>query len=243
MGKGALILGASGGIGTALATRLRNSEWDLVLAGRNEKSLSELASTIDAPYFVVEATDLNQVQELCRFTSEHLKDFNGAVNCVGSILLKPAHLTSEDEFTSVLKQNLYTSFFLAKSVIPFFKERGGSIVMFSTAAAQIGIPNHEAIAAAKLGIEGFVRAASATYATNGIRLNTISPGLVNTPLARKITNNQKSLEFSLAMHPLGRIGEANDIASAAAWLLEPENSWITGQNIVVDGGLSGLKTH
>ena len=242
MGKGALILGASGGIGTALATRLRNCGWDLVLAGRNEKSLSELASTIDSPHFVVEATHLNEVQELCRFTSEHLQSFNGAVNCVGSILLKPAHLTSEDEFTSVLKQNLYTSFFLAKSVIPFFKECGGSIVMFSTAAAQIGIPNHEAIAAAKLGVEGLVRAASASYASNGIRLNTISPGLVNTPLARRITSNQKSLESSLAMHPLGRIGEATDIASAAAWLLEPENSWVTGQNLVVDGGLSGLKT-
>lgn len=243
MNKGALIVGASGGIGAALATRLKKSDWQLVLAGRNEATLSELSKTLESPYFLVEATDLAQMQELCRFTSERLKNFIGAANCVGSIFLKPAHLTSELEFTSVLQQNLYTSFYLAKSVIPFLKERGGSIVMFSTAAAHIGVPNHEAIAAAKLGVEGFVRAAAASYAANGIRLNTVSPGLVNTPLAKKIIDHEKSLQYSLAMHPLGRIGQPNDIASAASWLLEPENSWITGQNIVVDGGLSGLKTH
>lgn len=243
MSKGALILGASGGIGRALASRLRNSGWQLVLAGRNESSLAELSAELDSPYFVLDATELAQTKELCSFASEQLESFSGAVNCVGSIFLKPAHLISEDEFTTVLQQNLYTSFYLAKSAIPFLKKEGGSIVMFSTAAAQIGIPNHEAIAAAKLGVEGFVRAAAATYAAQGIRLNTVCPGLVDTPLASKITSNKNSLDYSLAMHPVGRIGEPRDIASAAAWLLEPENSWITGQSIVVDGGLSGLKTH
>ena len=90
MSKGALILGASGGVGSALATRLRNSDWQLILAGRNEESLSELSSTLDAPYFVADATDLRQVEELCGFASEQLEHFNGVVNCVGSIFLKPA---------------------------------------------------------------------------------------------------------------------------------------------------------
>ncbi len=243
MNKGALILGASGGVGTALCTTLRQSGWQLVLAGRNEESISLLSEKLDSPYYIVDATDHNQVQDLCRFASEQLESFDGAVNCVGSIFLKPAHLISESEFTTVLEQNLYTSFYLAKASIPYMKQSGGSIVMFSTAAAKIGLPNHEAISAAKLGIEGFVRAAAASYAGNGIRLNTVSPGLIDTPLAHKITSNEKSLEYSLSMHPLKRIGQPQDVASAAAWLLEPENSWITGQSIVVDGGLSGLKTH
>ncbi|MCB0329394.1 MAG: SDR family oxidoreductase [Bdellovibrionales bacterium] len=241
MRNGALILGATGGVGSELCRALINCGWQLVLSGRNEESLSELSKELGAPYFVTDATDLSQIEKLCEFSSRHLENFRGAANCVGSIVLKPAHLLSELDFTSVLQQNLYSSFFLVKSIIPYFQKQGGSIVMFSSAAARIGIPNHEAIAAAKLGIEGLVRAAAASYAARGIRLNTVCPGLVDTPLTKKITGHPKSLEFSLGMHPLGRVGTVKDIASAATWLLDPRNSWITGQSIVVDGGLSGIK--
>ncbi|MCB0354787.1 MAG: SDR family oxidoreductase [Bdellovibrionales bacterium] len=110
MGKGALILGASGGIGSALAARLRRDWWQLVLAGRNEEALSLLADTLNAPYRITEGTDLEQVQELCSFAAKTLNGFCGAVNCVGSIFLKPAHLVSESEFTNVLEQNFFTHF-------------------------------------------------------------------------------------------------------------------------------------
>jgi len=117
------------------------------------------------------------------------------------------------------------------------RQEGGSIVLTSSAAARVGIANHEAIAAAKAGIIGLVLSGSATYAKNNIRLNCVAPGLVRTPMTEHITTNEASLKISLAMHPLGRLGEPSDIASLIAWLLDPNQGWVTGQVFGVDGGL------
>ena len=121
------------------------------------------------------------------------------------------------------------------------RQTRGSIVLMSSAAAQIGLPNHEAIAAAKAGVIGLMRSAAASYASSCIRVNAVAPGLVETPLSRSITTNEAALKASIAMHPLGRIGTPEDIASAVHWLLGPDSAWVTGQAIGVDGGLAGLK--
>jgi NAD(P)-dependent dehydrogenase (short-subunit alcohol dehydrogenase family) len=118
---------------------------------------------------------------------------------------------------------------------------GGAVCLCSTAAAHLGLPNHEAIAAAKAGVEGLVRSAAASYAASRIRVNAVAPGLVATPLTARITGNEGNLRASLAMHPLGRIGAPADIASAIAWLIDPANSWVTAQILAVDGGLGSLK--
>ena len=105
----------------------------------------------------------------------------------------------------------------------------------------MGLPNHDAIAAAKGGVSALARSSAATYASRGLRVNAIAPGLVDTPLAARLTANPKSLEASRAMHPLGRIGTVDDIAAAACWLLDPATSWVTGQVLSVDGGLSTVR--
>jgi NAD(P)-dependent dehydrogenase (short-subunit alcohol dehydrogenase family) len=115
------------------------------------------------------------------------------------------------------------------------------VVLFSTAAAAVGLPNHEAIAAAKAGVEGLVRSAAATYASQGLRFNAIAPGLVRTPLSARITSSETALKASVAMHPLGRIGEPDEVASLAAWLLGPDATWATGQVYTLDGGLAALR--
>lgn len=117
----------------------------------------------------------------------------------------------------------------------------GSVVLVSTAAAHIGLQNHEAVAATKAGIDGLVLSAAATYARRGIRFNAVAPGLTRTPLAGALATDPKLVEASVRMHPLGRIGEPGDVASAIGWLLDPANSWVTGQVLTVDGGLSTLK--
>ncbi|MEX1279816.1 MAG: SDR family oxidoreductase, partial [Acidimicrobiia bacterium] len=118
---------------------------------------------------------------------------------------------------------------------------GGSIVVTSTAAVRTGLPNHEAIAAAKGGVEGLTRAAAATYATRGIRVNAVAPGLVQTPMTERLTASDASREASLAMHALGRLGKPDDIVSAMTWLLDPANDWVTGQVIGIDGGLGSVR--
>jgi NAD(P)-dependent dehydrogenase (short-subunit alcohol dehydrogenase family) len=121
------------------------------------------------------------------------------------------------------------------------QKTGGSIVLVSSAAARVGLANHEAIAAAKAGVAGLCLAAAASYAARGIRVNAVAPGLVRTPLTAGITGNELALKASTAMHPLGRIGEPEEVAEAIAWLLDAKQSWITGQILGVDGGLATLR--
>jgi NAD(P)-dependent dehydrogenase (short-subunit alcohol dehydrogenase family) len=122
------------------------------------------------------------------------------------------------------------------------KAKGGSLVFLSTAAAVHGLPNHEAIAAAKGGVDALVRSAAATYGKAGIRVNAIAPGLVDTPLTERITGNEAARSASEAMHALGRIGTPSDIAASIEWLLSDGASWVTGQSIGVDGGLGQVRS-
>ena len=141
-----------------------------------------------------------------------------------------------------MRLNLDSSFYITRAAARQMRQKGGAIGLCTSAAAQIGLSNHEAIAAAKGGVIGLGRAAAASYAGK-IRVNIVAPGLVETEMAKPITGKEQSRKFSLGMHPVGRLGKPEDIASALAWLMDPEQSWVTGQVLGVEGGLSSLKTH
>ncbi len=188
--------------------------------------------------------DVTAPEEVDRIVDTAARSMGGldaVALCVGSILLKPAHLTTNDEWAFTLNVNLNAAFYVTRACARAMQSAGGSVVLVSTCAARIGLPNHEAIAAAKAGVEGLARAAAATYSSRGIRFNVVAPGLVDTPLSARITANEASRKASQAMHPLGRIGTPDDVASAIAWLMDPEQSWVTGQVLGVDGGLASLK--
>lgn len=235
-----VIFGAAGGIGSTLARKLAAGGSRLVLAGRSADTLEALTEEVGGLTCRVDATSFEEVETCIEQASERYGRIDGIVNAIGSILLKPAHRTERAEFDEVVATNLTTSFAVvragARSV-----EKGGSIVLVSTTAARVGLANHEAIAAAKAGVEGLARSAAATYANRGVRVNAIAPGLTDTPLSSRITSNEASLEASIRMHPLGRIGQPDDIAGAIAWLLGDESSWVTGQAIGVDGGLATVR--
>ncbi|MDX2268595.1 MAG: SDR family oxidoreductase [Bryobacter sp.] len=165
---------------------------------------------------------------------------DAAVNCAGSILLKPAHITTDAEFDATLDANLKTAFVLLRAAVKNMPN-GGSIVLVATAAARMGYANHEAIAAAKGGVMGLTLSAAATYANRNIRVNCVAPGLVDTKLSAKITGNEAALKTSQSLHALGRIGKPRDVAKMIEFLLDPENDWITGQVFGVDGGLGTLR--
>lgn len=230
-----VIIGAAGGIGSALARSLKAQGARLLLIGRDAGRLAALGQELDSPWKPLDAarvTDLEQAVET---------PISGIVNCAGSILLKPAHLTSEAEWQQTIETNLTTAYATVRAGAKAMMSTGGSIVLCATAAARTGMANHEAIAAAKGGVMGLTLSAAATYAPRNIRVNCVAPGLVDTPLAARIVANEAALKASTAMHALGRIGRPEDVASAIAWLLDPANHWVTGQVIGVDGGLGTVR--
>lgn len=236
-----IIVGATGGIGGATARLLAGRGHRLVLASRRPEPLLALASELNAIAVTTDALDTAAVDALFRDALGTYGRVDGVLHAVGSILLKPLHRTTDDDLATTLDLNLTSAFRVARGATRAMMKTGGSVVLMSTGAAAIGLANHEAIAAAKAGVEGLVRSAAATYAGRGVRFNAIAPGLVETPLSERLFRSEAAVQASLAMHPLRRLGKPDDIASLAAFLLDPANDWITGQTLTVDGGLSRLK--
>jgi NAD(P)-dependent dehydrogenase (short-subunit alcohol dehydrogenase family) len=236
-----LITGAAGGIGSAIASRLTGHQ--LTLVGRNPTSLADLAAQHSGATTL--ATDLTTeagAQALGDLLAT-LPPLAGAVHAVGSLILKPAHRLSFSEWRAALATNLDSAFLVLQLVAKaqVAQPHPCSLVLISSVAAGLGLANHEAIAAAKAGIEGLVRAAAASYAGTGLRVNAIAPALTETPLTTGMTTNEQIRKAVTAMHPLGRLGTANDQAAAVCFLLGEESSWITGQVLGVDGGLRTVR--
>ena len=236
-----LVLGAAGGVGTATARRLSTEGHPLLLAGRPSERLTSLADELSVPWVELDATSTEEVEQAFTRAVDEFGALAGVVNCVGSLLLKPAHLTSDDDWDTTINTNLRSAFATVKAAAKTMRRSGGSVVLVSSAAARLGFANHEAIAAAKAGVIGLTLSASATYAANRIRVNAVAPGLVKTPLTASIWSKEQAAKASEEMHALGRLGEPDDIASAICWLLDPTNSWITGEVISIDGGLSQVR--
>ncbi|ARG98578.1 SDR family NAD(P)-dependent oxidoreductase [Legionella micdadei] len=223
-----LVIAASSAIGQSVTTHLKSRGDRVFTTARDNRKIK--------PDFILDACDFDAVAEVFH----KIGTIDGVVNCAGSLLLKSAHTTTVEEFQASIDASLKTSFATIRAAGLMMKE-GGSVVLISSAAALVGLANHEAVAAAKAGIIGLAQAAAATYAPNNLRVNVIAPGMVNTPLTASLVNNQFALNASKMMHALGRIGTPEDIAQAILFLLSPETSWITGQVLAVDGGLSRVR--
>ena len=234
------IIGGYGGIGQSLCQEISDRGGVAALIGRDATKLDEVSQKYGFAKFFADATDWDQLDSALEMARESMQGLNAVVCLAGSVLLKPLHLTSRAEWDSTLQTNLASAAGAVRASVNRMME-GGSIVLMSSSAAQIGLSNHEAIAASKAGVEGLVRSAAMTYASKQIRINAIAPGLVQTPLTKRVWGNARSSEISLAMHPLGRFGQPGDIARAIYFLIDPSNQWITGQVLGVDGGLGQLK--
>lgn len=237
-----LLIGAAGGIGSALARTLTERGDTVVLAGRTASDLEVLGKELDQPWQALDARDFAAVDEAVGAVVDEHGRIDGAINCAGSVVLKPAHLTTPDDYDDVVATNLTTAFALVRAAAPKMRSEGGSIALVSTAAVATGLANHEAVAAAKGGVEGLVRSAAATYGARGVRVNAVAPGLVVTQQTQRLVDNERQAEASRSMHVLDRFGQPEDVASALAWLVDPANDWVTGQVLGVDGGLGHVRT-
>lgn len=237
-----LIIGGTSGIGLSVTKKLLSLGHKAFITGRDPAKTASIAEELRINSIRLEAHDFAAVDATFALVQQKLGGISGVVNCAGSLLLKSAHMTQQEEYEKVISANLTSAFAVVRSAGKYMLQQGGSVVLLSSAAALIGITNHEAIAAAKAGVVGLMLSAAANYAPHHLRFNTVAPGLVETPLTDKLTSNTASRHASIAMHALGRLGKPEDVASAVVFLLLPENDWITGQTIAVDGGLSTLRS-
>jgi 3-oxoacyl-[acyl-carrier protein] reductase len=235
-----LIIAATSDMGTQVAKKLHQEGHTIWLTGRQKDRIKAIAASFVASYSVLDATDFVAVDHTFAAAKATFGSIDGVVCCAGSLLLKPAHLTSWHEYLSTMHANLTTSFAVVRAAGQYMHDTGGSVVLISSAAALKGIAHHEAIAAAKGGVISLARSAAATYALANIRFNVIAPGLVATKMTTQLTEHELSRKASEAMHALRRLGTAEAIAAAVIFLLDLNNSWITGQVLAVDGGLSTL---
>ncbi len=240
-GTTALILGASGGIGSAVARQISARGGAVGLSGRDEAKLEALATELPGRSKVLagDATSAGDLERIVGDMQEEFGSIHILVHAVGSILLRSLHLTSEEQFRDTLERNLVSPFLAMKAVLPVMtKQKKGSIVTVSSVAGSTGLMNHEAISAAKGGLEAMVRSASMTYAKRGIRVNAVALGLVDTPMASFLTQSESGLKASLSLHPMGRIGTPDDVVGAILYLASPSSSWTTGAVLPVDGGMA-----
>lgn len=236
-----VIGGISGGIGSALALQLQAEGHSVTGFARDADALEKFSQASGIPTAVCDATDPIALEAQLKDFAQTHGAIDGYAHAIGSIFLKPAHLTSPEDWLQTLTLNLSSAFYALRTTTQLMIKQGhGSCLFFSTAAAQIGIANHEAIAAAKGGIEAMVRSAAASYSPRGLRINAIAPSLTDTPLAQPILASDQAREFSERMHPLGAIGQPADVASLAAWLLSDAARFVTGQTYVIDGGISSI---
>lgn len=232
-----LILGATGGIGRALSEQLASEGHELVLAGRDPLKLAAAAEGLNARTCVCNVLEADSFKQLAEAAGPSI---DGIAYAIGSITLKPLQRLSDTDYLHDFRLNAMGAANAVQALLPLLRKSSqGSIVFFSSVAAQHGFSFHTSISMAKGAVEGLTRALAAELAPR-IRVNAIAPSLTRTPLAQSLLAKEGAELALAALHPLNRIGEPEDVASLAAYLLSPAAKWITGQVIGVDGGRASL---
>lgn len=235
----ALITGASGGIGRALARQLHARGCRVVAVGRDADRLA----AVDADVRI--AADTTTPEGAAQAVAACQEAFGAApsllAHCVGSTLVAPLHRTRVDAYREVMRVNLDSAVFMLQAWIAALQGGPGAAVFASSVVARIGVANHEAIAAAKGGIEALVRSAAATYAAHGVRVNAVAPGMTETAMTAGMLKMPAMREGAARQYPLGGIQTADQVADAMAWLLGDGAARLTGQVIAVDGGFTTVR--
>jgi NAD(P)-dependent dehydrogenase (short-subunit alcohol dehydrogenase family) len=229
--KNYLVIGGSSGIGEAVVNRLSTAGHAVAATYCSHPKKNATGVSYHHLDVLVKDGALDFIPE----------SLDGFVYCPGSISLRPFTRLSSDDFIRDFDLQVASMSRILQSCIPSLKRSGhGSVVLFSSVAAQTGLAFHAQVSAVKSAVEGITRALAAEFAPV-IRFNCVAPSLTDTPLAAQLLNTPEKREANAQRHPLKKVGSADDIASAVCYLLSEESSWMTGQTLRVDGGLSTLR--
>lgn len=237
----ALVTGARGGIGAALVATLRRQGHRVAAVGRDAASLTQVEADARLPFDTTTPEGAAAAIEACR------AELGAApallAHCVGSTLIAPLHRTQPAQYRELMRVNLDSAVFMLQAWIEALRKgaTGGAAVLVSSVVARIGVANHEAIAAAKGGIEALARSAAATYAPMGLRVNVVAPGMTDTPMTAAMLRLDAMREGAAKQYPLGGVQTAAQVADTIAWLLSDGAARITGQVLAVDGGFTTIR--
>ena len=235
----ALITGASGGIGRALARQLHAQDCRVAAVGRDAARLADVEAEVRI------AADTTTPEGAALAITACEQALGGAptllAHCVGSTLIAPLHRTRADAYREVMRVNLDSAVYMLQAWITTLQGAPGAAVFASSVVARIGVANHEAIAAAKGGVEALVRSAAATYASQGLRVNAVAPGMTDTPMMAGMLKMPAMREGAARQYPLGGVQTADQVAEVMAWLLGEGAARLTGQVIAVDGGFTTVR--
>jgi NAD(P)-dependent dehydrogenase (short-subunit alcohol dehydrogenase family) len=235
-----IIMGAHGGIGEALAHILLEQNKPMLLTARDTNTLQHFSTHANVQTAAVDVLQPDSITAaLAPFTPE-TGGIAGLAYCIGSIDLKPLKGAADDAFLKSFELNVLGAVRALRAAEKALKAAQGSVVLFSTIAVQQGFTNHSLISTAKGAVEGLTRALAAEWAPD-VRVNCIAPSLTDTPLAKALSSSEAMAKSIAALHPIPRLGTAQDSAALAAFLLSPDSGWITGQVLHVDGGRSSLR--
>lgn len=234
-----LIFGGVGGIGEALARRLRTRGQPVAITSRSAQRSQALATQIGATPLVCDVLDESSIATAIEAATSGGR-LAGLVYAVGSIPLKPLSRTTAADMMMAFQVNVVGAMTAVRLATDALKAATGCVVLFSSVAARQGFPMHTSIGAAKGAVEGLTLSLAAEL-TPSIRVNAIAPSLTATPLAAGLTMNPRLAEGIAALHPIPRLGTADEMAALAQFLLSADAAWMTGQIIGVDGGRSTLR--
>lgn len=233
-----LIYGASGGIGSACARLLTASGKSLHLAGRNKTAIENLADELQSSFSVGDVTDEGFFESVSQAAGDSI---SGLIYAVGSINLKTLTRLKRADFLRDFELNALGAALAVQAALPALKKSThGSVVLFSSIAAAQGFIMHASIGMAKAAVSGLTLSLAAELAPS-IRVNAIAPSLTQTPLAKGLLQSDAVAQSIATLHPIPRLGIAEEMAELAVFLLSAQSSWITGQIVGVDGGRSTLR--
>jgi NAD(P)-dependent dehydrogenase (short-subunit alcohol dehydrogenase family) len=234
-----LITGASGGIGRALAQQLHTQGHRVVAVGRDAERLADVPAALRVAADTTTPEGAALAIAACQEALGAAP--TGLAHCVGSTLIAPLHRTRTEAYRELMRINLDSAVFMLQAWLGGLQGGPGAAVLASSVVARIGVANHEAIAAAKGGVEALVRSAAATYAAQGVRVNAVAPGMTETPMTASMLKLPAMREGASRQYPLGGVQSAAQVADAMAWLLSDGAARLTGQVIAVDGGFTTVR--